>query len=106
MLAYRCRSSLIWDARFLDLGAWLLDLGCEESRDRLARGVVEGSGAARGDDGDHALECVDGVAARALHLGVGGGERLDRTGEALIRPALEVAASPVDPPALHPAPAR
>src|SRR5690554_5039511 len=64
------------------------------------------SGAAGRDDADHALEGIDGVATAALHLGVGIGERLDRTREAFIRPALQIATRAVDLPTLQPELAR
>src|SRR5690606_39495362 len=87
-------------------GSWR---GVETAWRGVARGESRGrrgSGAAGGDDAHHALERVDRVAARTLHLGVGVGERLDRAGETLIRPALQVAAGAVDLPALQPEPAR
>ncbi len=56
------------------------------------------SGAApRAHDADHPFEGEDRVATAALDVGVGLGEHLNATAEAVLRPAGEIAPRAVDP---------
>ena len=76
-------------------------------RGRSSSGAGSGTeGRARGDDGDKSLHGEDGVARRALDLGICARRRLDRHAERCLVPAGEITAGAVDLPILHAEPRR